>query len=68
MATDDRIEGKWDEAKGNVKEKVGEIRGDQRQQAEGQLDQAKGKAKQGVADVKDVARDTGDRAREAVTR
>jgi uncharacterized protein YjbJ (UPF0337 family) len=68
MADDGRFAGRWDEARGNVKETIGEVRGDPRQQGEGRMDQTTGTANQGLAGVKDAARDAGDRAREAVTR
>lgn len=56
-STRDRIEGAGDKLKGQAKEGVGNLTGDERTQAEGQMDQAKGDLKQGVADVKDKVGD-----------
>lgn len=53
----DKLSGQFDEAKGNLKEGLGEARGDEQQQAEGKADQAKGKLDQGVADAKEKAGD-----------
>lgn len=52
--TDDRTQGKWDHAKGVVKEKVGKITGDRSTEASGKLDQAKGKIETKVGEVKDT--------------
>jgi uncharacterized protein YjbJ (UPF0337 family) len=51
-ATRDRVEGNVDQAKGTVKEKVGNATGNEQLQDEGVLDQAEGKIKEGMADVK----------------
>lgn len=53
----DKLSGKFDETKGDVKEGLGEVRGDESQQAEGQLDQLKGNVKQGVADAREKVGD-----------
>lgn len=53
----DRIGGAFDEAKGRVKEGVGDATGDQSTRNEGMADQASGKVKQGVADAKDKVDD-----------
>jgi uncharacterized protein YjbJ (UPF0337 family) len=53
----DRIEGMFDEKKGDVKEGLGKLRDDENQESEGQVDQAKGNVKQGVADAKDKVDD-----------
>ncbi|HVL25611.1 MAG TPA: CsbD family protein [Thermomicrobiales bacterium] len=53
----DRIEGEFDEKKGDVKEGLGKLRDDENQEAEGQADQAQGKVKQGIADAKDKVDD-----------
>jgi uncharacterized protein YjbJ (UPF0337 family) len=49
----DKLSGQFDEGKGNVKEEVGDLRGDESQKTEGQMDQVTGKVKQGVADAKE---------------
>lgn len=53
----DRIEGALNEAKGQAKQGIGDLTGDDQAQAEGQGDEVKGKAQQVVADVKDKAND-----------
>jgi len=53
----DRVEGKFDEAKGQGKEALGKLADDKSTQMEGQKDQAMGKAKQGMADAKDKVDD-----------
>lgn len=57
----DKLAGKFEETKGDVKEQVGEFRGDEQQEAEGELDQLTGKFKQGVADAKEKLGDLFDR-------
>ncbi len=47
------MEGKFDEAKGKVKEQVGKIGGDRSTEIGGKFDQAKGKIKQGVGELKE---------------
>lgn len=49
---DDKIEGKWDEGKGKVKEEAGKLGGDRSTEIGGKLDQAKGHVKEGVGDAK----------------
>lgn len=53
----DRLEGKFDEAKGRGKETLGRLTDDKSTEMQGQKDQATGKAKQGIADLKDKADD-----------
>ena len=52
----DRIEGKLDDVKGNIKRKIGEATDDKSLQGEGLLDQAKGKIQNAVGKVKDEVR------------
>ena len=61
MVDENRVEGTWDKLKGNVKEGVGKLTGDEKLQAEGQVDQAKGSAKSTVGGAKDAARDVLDK-------
>jgi uncharacterized protein YjbJ (UPF0337 family) len=49
----DKMAGKFEESKGDLKEGVGDFRGDDQQEAEGQVDQVTGKVKQGIADAKE---------------
>jgi uncharacterized protein YjbJ (UPF0337 family) len=60
----DRIKGKADQAKGYVKEKVGQVTNDPDLEAEGQMDRAKGKVEEGLGKVKDKAREIADAANE----
>lgn len=53
----DKLAGQFEESKGDVKEGVGELRGDDKQQAEGKGDQVTGKIKQGIADAKEKVGD-----------
>jgi uncharacterized protein YjbJ (UPF0337 family) len=54
MATDDKIDAKADQLKGEVKEGVGRVTDDPELEAEGHGDQAKGNLKQAAEKVKDV--------------
>ena len=54
----DEAEGKWEQAKGTIKDKVGEVTGDEELEAEGEVQHAEGEAqeswgsvKRGVSDV-----------------
>lgn len=60
----DEVEGKWEQVKGTVKEKVGEITGDRQTEAEGEVQNAEGetqetwgKFKRGVGDAVDAVGD-----------
>jgi uncharacterized protein YjbJ (UPF0337 family) len=54
---DDKIEGKWDQAKGKVKEEAGKLGGDRSTEIGGKVDQAKGKLKEGIGEVKEELHD-----------
>jgi uncharacterized protein YjbJ (UPF0337 family) len=54
---DDKLEGKWDQAKGKVKEEAGKLGGDKSTEIGGKIDQGKGKLKEGIGEVKDELRD-----------
>jgi uncharacterized protein YjbJ (UPF0337 family) len=67
----DEVEGKWEQVKGTVKDKVGEVTGDRELEAEGEAQDAAGKAqenwggfKRGISDavdsVGDAIKDTAD--------
>lgn len=65
MSMGDKIKNKAEEAKGKMKETVGELTGNERLEAEGKADQVEAGAKQagehikdGAADVKDAVHDT----------
>lgn len=59
MGVGDRIENSGQEAKGNVKQGLGEATDNDRLKNEGRADEAKGKVKNAVEDVKDAF--TGDK-------
>ncbi len=61
MVDENRVEGAWDKVKGNVKEGVGKVTGDEKLQAEGKADKVAGSAKSTVGGVKDAARDALDK-------
>ena len=58
--TSDKIRGTLEETKGDVKQGIGELTGDDRLKGEGMLDEAKGKAQQILGDIKDKVEDIGD--------
>lgn len=51
---EDKAEGKFDKAKGDVKQEVGNLTGDESTKAEGTWDKIKGGAKEAIGDVKDA--------------
>lgn len=57
MGTDDKMRAKVDQAKGTIKEKVGDVTNDRSTQAEGMLEKAKGNVREGWEEAKDKARD-----------
>jgi uncharacterized protein YjbJ (UPF0337 family) len=64
--SDDRREGRFDEAKGSVKKKAGELTGDEHLEHEGEKDRAKGNAKQALGKTKDAADKAKEAARDAM--
>ena len=61
---DDEVKGKWEQTKGTVKDKVGEVTGDRELEAEGEAQNAAGegqetwgKFKRGVSDAVDSVGD-----------
>jgi len=55
--TGDKIRGTLEETKGEVKQGVGDLTGDDRLKGEGILDEAKGKAQNILGDIKDKVED-----------
>jgi uncharacterized protein YjbJ (UPF0337 family) len=53
-----RVEGSFDQAKGKVKEGVGNVTGDDKLKGEGIADQIGGKIKNAIGGVKDKIRET----------
>ncbi len=49
----DKIKGKLEEIKGDVKQRIGGARRDRGSEAEGWVEEQKGKIRQGVGDVKE---------------
>ncbi len=60
----DRIKGKVDEIKGDIKERIGGATKDRSTQGEGMLDQAKGKVQGGFGKLKDEGRAEREQERE----
>jgi len=64
----DELEGKWDQAKGKVKENVGRAVNDRDMEAEGAGDQAKGNVQEGFGKVRrnigEAVEDLGDKIRD----
>ena len=54
MALDDKASNKAEELKGKVKEKLGQVTGNEEMESEGKVDQAKGNLKQAGEKIKDV--------------
>ena len=54
----DRVQGSLDQAKGKVKEGVGNLTGDQKLKGEGKADQVAGKIKNTIGSAKDKIRET----------
>ena len=48
----DEAEGKWEQAKGTIKDKVGEVTGDRDLEAEGEVQHAEGEVQEGWGGVK----------------
>lgn len=63
--TGDKAEGKIDELKGDAKQKVGDLTGDEDLEAEGKKDELKGEGKGAMGTVKDAGQDLKDRAKDA---
>lgn len=63
----DEVEGKFDQAKGSVKEGVGRLTGDDEMQSEGSADKLKGDLQEGWGGTKrkvgDIMEDVGDAIR-----
>ncbi len=63
----DEVEGKWDKAKGTVKENVGRAIGDRDMEDEGAADRAGGNVQEGFGEAKrkigDAVKDAGDAIR-----
>jgi uncharacterized protein YjbJ (UPF0337 family) len=56
----DEIKGKLDQGKGYVKEKAGEMTGNEDLEAEGEADKAAGSVREGYGEAKDKVREATD--------
>jgi len=63
-----RVEGSGDQLKGNIKEGVGHLTGDEKLKREGQADQVGGKVKNAVGGAVDSVKDAASDAKHAVDR
>jgi uncharacterized protein YjbJ (UPF0337 family) len=68
MPTDDEMKGKLNRAKGNIKQEIGKMTGDERLHDEGVADEAAGDVQEGVGKAKrkigDAVKDVGDRIKD----
>jgi uncharacterized protein YjbJ (UPF0337 family) len=62
----DQAEGKWEQTKGYVKDKAGEVTGDRDLEAEGEAQRAGGKMQEGWGDVKHGVSKTLDSVADAI--
>lgn len=63
----DELEGKWEQAKGWVKDKTGEVTGNERLEAEGEAQNAEGHAQEGWGKVKSGVGDAIDGIGDAIS-
>jgi len=54
MGNEQQNEGNLEQARGTVKEKVGDWTGNEKMENEGKWDEGKGKVREGVGDVRDA--------------
>jgi uncharacterized protein YjbJ (UPF0337 family) len=66
--TDDKLRGKMDEAKGKLKEGLGNATGDESMRDEGKMDQIKGKGRGALGDAKGALDKAGDAIKDATDR
>jgi uncharacterized protein YjbJ (UPF0337 family) len=65
MGNEQQNEGRMEQARGTIKETVGDVTDNERMQREGEYDQAKGNIREGVGDVReDVDRTVDDLQRD----
>jgi len=68
MVDKNRVEGSGDQAKGNLKEGLGHLTGDEKLKNEGRGDQAGGKIKNAVGRAADAVKDAAGDAKHAIDR
>lgn len=66
VTSKDELEGKFEQAKGYVKDKVGEVTGDKQLEAEGEVQQAEGETQEAWGKVKRNVSDAVDAVGDAV--
>jgi uncharacterized protein YjbJ (UPF0337 family) len=54
MGNENQMEGKLEQARGTVKENLGDAIGNEQMEREGEMDQAKGHVREGVGDIQDT--------------
>lgn len=60
MGNEQQNEGQLEQARGTIKEKVGELTDNERMQREGEYDKAKGTVREGVGDLREGVEDVAD--------
>jgi len=68
MLNKDERNGKFEQAKGRVKQAVGDLTGDKHLRTEGLVDEAKGKFQEAKGNVRHAVADTVDKVAKAVKR
>lgn len=63
----DELEGKWEQAKGSVKEGFGNVMGDRRTEVEGEAQQAQGETQEGWGAIKRNVGETLENIGDAIT-
>jgi uncharacterized protein YjbJ (UPF0337 family) len=63
MGNEQQNEGKLEQARGTVKETVGDLTDNEKMEYEGKWDQAKGNVREGVGDLREGVEDTTDEAK-----
>jgi uncharacterized protein YjbJ (UPF0337 family) len=58
---DDQVKGRADQVKGTIKEKAGQVTGNQKLENEGTADKASGKVQSGYGDAKEKVKDAIDK-------
>jgi uncharacterized protein YjbJ (UPF0337 family) len=66
MGNEQQREGKWDQARGSVKETVGDLTGNEQMEREGHAERAMGTVREGVGNVREGVERTGQGMRERV--
>ena len=65
MGNEQQNEGKLEQARGTIKEEVGDAIGNEKMEREGQWDQAKGNTREGVGDLREGLEDAVDETKKS---